>query len=236
MTRSQIISTVQALTEGKLTDAQVDYELLYAQAIQEFCGEARFWWRKKNLTFATVAATSTYDLTDLTNVPTVPAGAGLYIAEITKIIVTDSVGNVSPVDPVFDDESVAGIIQDTSKRKPDVYTIDTASLTAYQVLRFPLLDAAYTARVFFWAMPNPTADNSDDVVYIVPTYLHHCLVTALEKEVWRSVFGAQDPKYTSAKAQYDKKVEMAKEVPAFSTGYAPQFSSQSNEAIRSTRP
>ena len=214
----------------------MDYELLYAQAIQEFCGEARFWWRKKNLTFATVAATNTYDLTDLTNVPTTPAGAGLYIAEITKITVVDSSGNVSPVEPVFDDESVAGMIQDTSKRKPDVYTIDTASLTAYQVLRFPLPDGAYTVRVFFWAMPNPTADNSDDVVYIVPTYLHYCLVTALEKRVWRTVFGPQDPKYLSAKSDYDKNVENAKEVPAFATGFAPQFSNQGGEAIRSTRP
>jgi hypothetical protein len=91
-------------------------------------------------------------------------------------------------------------------------------------------------RVFFWAMPNPAADNSDDVVYVVPSYLHHALVTALEKEVWRSVFGSQDPKYKTALDLYNKKVEIAKEVPAFATSFAPSFSSQSNEAIRSTRP
>jgi hypothetical protein len=233
MTRSQIIATVQTITEGKLTDAQVDYELLYAQAIQEFCGEARFWWRKKNLTFTTTASTTTYDLASITTTPT---GAGLFVAEITKITVVDSSNNVSGVDPVFDDESVAGMIADTSTRKPDVYTIDTSSLTAYQVLRFPVPDATYTMRVFFWAMPNPTADNSDDTVYVVPSYLHHALVTALEKEVWRAVFGAQDPKYVTALNLYNKKVEIAKEVPAFATAFAPSFSNQGNEAIRSTRP
>lgn len=235
MTRSQIISTVQALTEGKLTDAQVDYELLYSQAIQEFCGEARFWWRKKNLTFSTANSTRTYDLTDLANVPTVPVGAGLFVAEITRVVAVDSSNNVSDVDPVFDDDSVSSLIADTNARKPDTYTVDTGSLTATQVLRINLPDGGYILRVYFWAMPNPGADNSDDTVYIVPTYLHHCLVTALEKEVWRSIFGAQDPKYTSAKAQYDKKVEIAKEVPAFATQFAPNFSNQQNEGIRSTR-
>lgn len=235
MTRSQIIATVQSMTEGKLTDAQVDYELLYAQAIQEFCGEQRFWWRKKNLTFVTAVSTRTYDLTDTVNVPTTPAAAGPFVAEITSITVVDSAGNVSCIDPVFDDESVSSLIADTSARKPDVYTIDTSSLTANQVLRLPLSDAVYTARVYFWAMPNPTADNSDDTVYIVPTYLHHCLVTALEKEVWRSVFGAQDPKYVTALNLYNKKAEIAKEVPAFATAFAPNFSNHQNEGIRSTR-
>jgi hypothetical protein len=216
-----------------LTDAQADFELLYAQSLQEFCGEARFWWRKKNLTFTTTASTSTYDLTSVTTTPT---GAGLFVAEITKITVADSSGNVSAVDAVFDDESVAGMIADTSTRKPDVYTIDTSSLTGYQVIRVPLPNATYTMRVFFWAMPNPAADNSDDVVYVVPSYLHHVLVTALEKEVWRSVFGNQDPKYVTALNLYNKKVEIAKEVPAFATSFAPTFSNQGDEAIRSTRP
>jgi hypothetical protein len=231
--RSEVIALAQSITENKLV-GQVDLNALYFQALQEFCGEKRFWWRKKNLSFSTTGGTATYDLSTATPV-TVPAGAGAYIEEITKIVLIDG-SDVCELDPITDDEAVAGIILDATNSKPAGWTVDSGDLELFQKLRLsPIPNGTYTVRVFFWAMPNADVDQSSDTIYVVPKPLHHCLVTALEKEIWRIAYGVQDPKYKTALDLYNKKVAMAAAKPSFWSGASQFFTSQSGEAITSTR-
>jgi hypothetical protein len=233
MTRSQIKAYVQSITEKKLV-GQVDFDALLNQVLQEFCAEHRFWWRKKSLTFNTAANTSTYDLTTIT---TVPAGSGVYVEEITRLYYIDSSANIHEVTAVTDDEGVMTVIADTTTKDiPGTWSPDPNDLTLFQTIRIgPIPNGTYSMRAFFWAMPNPDQESSDDAIYIVPKPLHHVVVTGMEKEVWRLTYGEQDPKYITALNLYNKKVEMARLKPSFWSGKSQTFANQSGEAIRSTR-
>lgn len=230
MTRTEIIQTAHQHTENKLKDA-INDRLEFTHAIQEFCGEHRFWWRKKNLTFSTAANTSTYDLTAIT---TSPSGAGQFVEEITKICRIEGT-NVCDMNAITDDSAVATMMASTATDKPGTWTIDTSDLDNNQIIRTNVPNGIYTLQVFFWAMPNPSVDDSDDDVYIVPKALHHVIVTALEKTFARIAYGVQDPKYTSVVQTYQKKVAMATFRPSFWTGKSQYFKDQSGTAIRSTR-
>lgn len=233
MTRSQIISIVNTRTENALVGV-VDFNDLFNDVEQELCAEFRFWWLHKRLTFPTVSNTPIYDLSTITTTPT---GAGPYVDEITRVVLVDAQGNVCELEPVFDDTSVTEMVAaTTSNNKPSNWTIESNDLTLFQTLRlFPVPDGVYTIYVYFWAKPNPAADSSDDNIYVVPATQHHMLKTGLEKEVWRLKFGEQDPKYTTALAQYNKKVAQAKIRPSFSTQKDRLFINTDCEAIRSTR-
>jgi hypothetical protein len=232
MTRSQIIKIVQDRTENKLV-SNIDYNDLLADVEQAFCAEHRFWFLHKRLSFQTVAGTPTYDLTQIT---TVPAGAGLFVDEITRVVLIDGTGNVCKLTGIFDDESVAAMVADQTTAQPGSYTLDQNDMANPQVLRLGKIpNGVYTIHVYFWGMPNPTPDSDDDAIYLVPPTKHHILKLGLEKEVWRLVYGEQDPKYATALAAYQRQVLIAKKKPAFSTEKEQYFSSQSGEAIRSTR-
>lgn len=232
MTRSQIIAIVNGRTEGKLV-GQVDFNDLFNDVEQELCAEYRFWWLHKRLNFSTAAGTPTYDLT---TIATVPANAGPFVDEITRVTLIDSAGNVTKLQYISDDEGVAAILADTTSDKPGFYTFENNDMTNSQLLRLAKIpNGVYTVYVYFWAMPNPSADTSDDAIYLIPQSKHHILKTALEKEVWRLSFGEQDPKYVTALQEYQRKVEQAKKKPAFSTEKELYFTNQQSEAIRSTR-
>lgn len=233
MTDTQVIKYVQGITENKLVD-QVDYPSLFKQVLQEFCAEHRFWWRKKNLTFQTAAATPTYDLTQIA---TVPVGAGVFVEEITSLFYIDSSRNVTRLEPVTDDEADAVNIADTvTTDTPSTWSPDTTDLQLFQTVRIgPIPKSVYNLRVYFWAMPNPDQASSDHAIYIVPKPLHHVLCTGLEKEIWRLAYGVQDPKYATAQALYDKKVAAARLKPSFWSGKSNLFINQDEEAVRATR-
>jgi hypothetical protein len=231
MTRSQIIQLVQDQTEHHM-DANLDWDAMFNQVLQEFCAEFRFWWRKKRLTFSTVSGTAVYDLTTIT---TVPANAGLFVEEITKVARVESSSSMCTLEPVTDDLSIAGYENDTTTDKPSVWMPDESSLTNPQSIRLGKVpNGIYTIYVYFWAMPNPVQDADDDVIYVVPPFLHHVVQTALEKEVWRLYKGVQDPKYATALTLYNKKVAAAKIKRSLDGEHVAKFQNNNCEAVRST--
>jgi hypothetical protein len=234
MTRTELKLIVQKKTENKLV-GQVDYDALISECEQEFCSEHRYWWRHKEFTFPTVAGTDTYDLSDTSVVVTTPTGAGPFVEEITHITMEDA-GNIADLDPVFDDHTIAAWDLETTQDKPGVWTISGRSLTSTQILRLHKVPSGvFVMHVAAWMMPNPAVDTSDDVIYIIPPIWHHALQTCVEKEIWRMVYGEEDPKYVTALNLYNKKVAAAKKKPSFSTQREQFFSNQQEEAIRSTR-
>lgn len=213
-------------------DEQIDWDALFNQVLQEFCAEYRFWWRKKRLTFSTVAGTPTYDLTAIT---TVPANAGLFVEEITKVARVESSTSMCPLRPVTDDLSIAGYENDATADLPSVWMPDESSLSNAQSIRLGKVpNGVYSIYVYFWAMPNPVQDASDDVIYIVPPFLHHVVQTALEKEVWRAYKGGQDPRYPTALNLYTKKVSAAKIKRSLDGEHIAKYQNIGEEAVRST--
>lgn len=213
-------------------DDQLDWNTLFNQVLQEFCAEFRFWWRKKRLTFSTVAGTPTYDLTAIT---TVPANAGLFVEEITKIVRVESASSMCKLDPVTDDLSIAGYENDATQDKPSVWMPDESSLTNPQSIRLGKIpNAVYSIYVFFWAMPVSVPDATDDTIYVVPPFLHHVISTALEKEVWRAYKGGSDPRFPTARDLYNKKVAAAKIKRSIDGEHVAKFQNNNEEAVRST--
>jgi hypothetical protein len=229
--RAKVISIVNAKTENALVDV-VDFNDLFADVLQELCAEHRFTWRKKRLTFSTVLGIPTYDLTAIT---TAPVNAGAFVEEITRVGRVDGT-TMCDVYPITSDKGLEDMLLSTSSDKPTVYARELNDLVNDQVLILgPTPNGIYTMHVFFWAMPNPDVDSSDETIYIVPSSKHHILVTGLEKEVWRLKYGQQDPKYITALNLYNKKVAAEKNVSAFSTSKETQLRRTDNRAVRSTR-
>lgn len=237
MTRSQVIQLVKADTAHKMDNIQgFDFQAKLSQVAQEFCAEYRYWWRKKRLAFSTTAGTASYDFSGGTSsVTTVPAGAGAYIEEITQIILIDSTGATVQINPVTDDTSIAQYEADTTQAQPSVWMPDESSLSNVQAIRLGKIpNGTYSMKMFFWAMPNQAVDTSDDVIYIIPPFLHHVLQTGLEREVWRLAYGEQDARFVSAAQLYKKKVDAAKVKRSIDGSKVQRFINQDSEAIRST--
>lgn len=231
MTRAQIIQLVQAITEHHLDD-QLDWDALFNSVLQEFCAEFRFWWRKKRLTFSTVAGTPTYDLTAIT---TVPDKAGLFVEEITKIARVESATSMCELTAVTDDLAMSGYENDTTTDKPSVWMPSISDLVNPQAIRLGKVpNGVYSIYVFFWAMPNPMQDSSDETIYVVPPFLHHVVQTALEKEAWRIYKGGTDPRYPTAVNLYNKKVSAAKLKRSIDGAHIARFQNNNEEAVRST--
>lgn len=231
MTRAQIIQLVQAVTEHHLDD-QIDWPALFNQVLQEFCAEFRFWWRKKRLTFSTVAGTPTYDLTAIT---TVPANAGQFVEEITKVVRVESASSMCKLEPITDDLAMSGYENDTTQDKPSVWMPSISDMVNPQAIRLGKVpNGIYSIYVFFWAMPNPMQDASDETIYVVPPFLHHVVQTALEKEAWRIYKGGTDPRYPTALNLYNKKVSAAKIKRSLDGEHIARFQNIGEEAVRST--
>lgn len=232
-TRTEIIATVNKKTENAL-DA-LDAASLFNEVLQEFCSEHRFWWRKKRFTFPTVGGTATYDLSDTSTVVTTPASIGPFVEEITYMGRVDGT-DISKIDPIFDEETIAGWTVSTTQDKPTCFTVDSNDTQKFQVVRLnPIPNGVYTVHVSAWMMPNPSTDSSDDAIYIVPSIWHHVLQTALERETWRLKYGAQDAKFVTAAELYKKKVAAAKVQPSFSSERIQTWNRTDGRAIRSTR-
>ena len=227
MTKSEIIELASSNTERR-AEGQLNLNLLLMHAIQKFCAEKRFWWRKKTLTFNTSPTVSTYDLAAVT---TTPANAGVEVEEITELVWVENAARIHELEPIFDDLSVIEMIENAQPGQPASYTVDPNS---YQTLRINLPAGAYTLRMTYWAMPNPATDDVSDAVPLVPKYLHYALADRLEMDILRRLYGPLDAKYLAAKADYEEDVLKAMAKNSFEASQAHQFITR-ERAVRSTK-
>jgi hypothetical protein len=205
--RSEVIALATKLTENKI-GSEIDAKALYTTVLQEFCAEARFWWRKIQFTFNTANGTATYDLGSVTTVPVI---TGLYIDEFTKVERVDSTTQVARLEPVFDDEEIASILEAAQSGQPASYFILPQDGKS-QTMQFDVTPGGvYKIRVAGWAIPNPASDTTSDAISLIPAPYHRALVHGMEREVWRTVYGPQDSKMLSAEAKYQKVLSQALE-------------------------
>ena len=230
MTISEIIDLANSLTERK-SEKVISMPQLFTHVLQEFCGESRFWWRKKTFTFNTVASTGTYDLTSIT---TTPSLSGIAVEEITKVTYVRAYNDLAELYPIYDDETYIEIAEDNvTKDVPGRYLMEANN---NQVLRIaPLPAAIYKIRVTYWAMPNPATDGLLALasVPIVPPWFHRAIVHGMEYYIWRSIYGGSDDRTRTALMAYQKVVAYAQSRRRFSTNFSEQFIS-SEAGVQST--
>ena len=228
MTRDSIVELADQWTERK--GKQFNLSKLYEFACAHVCKQNRFWWRKKFVTFNLVAGTTTYDLTSIT---TTPALTETGVEEIItwKIVVADSSGTTFPeLIPIFDDEGVFSMLENTVSAQPGRYAM---GVDALQTLRIDPPDQAYKSRLTFWAMPNFSDDSSSTAVPLIPPWHHNAIVECMAAEILENVYGLQDIKATTMRARYQATLTDMQMRPRFTTNYTQSIAS-SEDAVRST--
>lgn len=228
MTKSEIIELANELTERK-AEKILNLPLLFTHVIQDFCGRNRFWWRRMSVSFSTVLNTRTYDFTNAT---TFPSLTEINVEEIVKLVIVEATNPIKTTElvPVFDDQTLIEMQQNTQSGKPGRYTIDSNGNT---VLRLDLPDGVYSMVLTFWAMPNPGTDTAVNTVPLVPVPHHKALVMGMEYRIWKSIYGPTDPKVVSAKDDYENAILLAQARPRFTTNFQQQLTA-TESAIRST--
>ena len=213
MQKSQIIEAADALTERKVDQNVVSIDTELNLLIQELLQENRFWWAKKRVTFATVSGTSSYDMTDTAIV----SGAIGDIAEIMRVLLVDSDGSITELEPLLDANDQEIATQETTSAKPSMWFIKPGT---YGTMQFQApADGAYTIVVWYWAGHDfvPAAGGTSDTVPVVPPWLHYGLVIGVKMRLLDFLYGQRDPRFAVAVQQWQRFLKQANRKPSFAT-------------------
>lgn len=239
MTRTEIIELSNQLTERK-GEKVLNLQSLYRFVIQDICKRQRFWWRRVAFSFPLVVNQPTYDLTAVTTTPA-NAMSGIMLDEITKftLIITSNPYQTAEFVPVFDPQALIDLIQNTTLTSPTQgnpqapggrYTIDPSGVN---IIRIDPPDAAYTAYVVGWAMPNPATDSSSDAVPLIPSWGHNTIVSGLNAKIFKFAYGSKNEKTIDAQEEYEQGLQDLMQRKQFDPNYKSQLS-LAECAVRST--
>lgn len=224
MTRDRIIELALARTRGAGKGTiELDLGAEFLVALQEFCGEARWYWRRKKVAFNTVAGTPTYDMGDY------QAYDLEQIIDKPKLFV--SATEYEELEPIFETDEQDAVAEDTAQDTPARYFIEPGTTQTIHLTPIP----ADTHRVVisYWAMPNTSSETQPDEIPLVPGFLHHIIQKGLEKNILRTAVGARGADYLAAKSAYEAAVARAALRTDFAQGRVHEWKA-SEEAIRSS--
>jgi hypothetical protein len=214
-----------AMKQSERRGKQLDLPKELANVAQEFCQERRWFWRKKTITFSTVAAQPVYDLTSVDSSMTgltcervLKDGATLYVSSSEMYRLT----------PVFESDLQEDARQDTTQDRPSQYLFDGQD----QLRLTKIPDAVYTVGVTAWVLPDCNTDWGDTVP-LVPPHLHHILVKGLKAKIFQFTLGEGSVKYQAAIAEYNNAVLRASLNTDFAEGRIREWRSEEH-AVRST--
>jgi hypothetical protein len=242
-TCSQLIELADRRTErrgSKLLDLQSEFLM----ALQEFCMEKRWPWRRRTTQLTTTAGSWEYDLTDPTNanvpdlhqfmqhgVKTYPnPGAPTSSLEIT---------------PLFERG-----LQDAAIFSARNYPLQFSGPPsqyfmmpgAFLVMALtPVPDQVYPISIGYWSVPNINEDSLPEAIPLLPAFLHHALLKKLEAQIFRFTLGEGTPKYQAAMSEYTALVNKYELSMGMTPGEQIDWSHDDNEwstdhsAIQSTR-
>jgi len=205
-TVEQLIEHVSKRTENRADD-KIDLEMEFFLALDEFCSEQFFWWRKKRATFTTVIGTNTYDLSKVA-----PDFAQFDTAYLIK---PDGITLDGEMTPITGPTGQLKASLNTTQDVPASYFIDTNTSPQELMLQAP---ASVAQKILFtyWAIPMVT-DTTEEDIPLVPNFLHWGLIYALERRVYEMLYGQEDPRYTVANARYEAFCEKAYAMPGWTT-------------------
>lgn len=240
MQRSEIIELANQLSERK-GERVLNLQSLYRFVVQDICKRQRFWWRRIRFSFTLSVGVPTYDLSTIT---TVPANVMNETAldEITKftLILTPSPLQVAEMSPIFDPEGIIELVNNTTITSPSQGNVNAPggryTLGAdndYHTLRIDPPDAAYTAYIVAWAMPNPGSDSTNENVPLIPPWGHNTIVHGLVANIFDFAYGSANQKTLTATAKYEQAILDLEQRRQFDPNYRLQMS-LSETAVRST--
>ncbi len=241
-TAQQLIELADRRTErrgSKVLDLRAEFLL----ALQEFCLEARWPWRRKTTEFTTTAGSWQYDLSDPNNANA--ADLHQFVQHGVKIY--NNPGNPTAyveLPPLFERDQQDSAIFSNSNNPPLVtglpqrYFMMPGDFLTLVVT--PVPDQTYPIQVAYWAVPAPTSDSLPEVIPLVPGFLHHVLLKKLEASIFRFTLGEGNAKYMAVSAEYQKLIDKYQLTSGFVPGERTDWTgaedySNDGTSIQSTR-
>lgn len=235
LTPNQIIARARDLTEKK---GSFDQLAMFIEALQEFCMEARWHWRKLEAPFTTDGSIS-YDLSDTSIVS--DGKEAKYFQKFLKdgVKIYQTSGAWSCAEPIFEEDRQNELMQNGGLCPvgiPCGYFIEPGTYCTIYFDR-PAL-SGLTVRPWYWAIPNLAFDDVPQSVPLVPGYLHHMLVKRMVCKIYAILVAQGSANYATAKKAADDEYQYflmkAKGSRDFADGKIIEFSDNQEEAVRST--
>lgn len=218
----EIIELANKRTERR-GETQLDLPRELVMVTQELCAERRWHWRKRSVAVTTEAGLSTYDLAAQSGM------SGLTCERVCregpKIILGPQ--NFVKLSAIFETDDQEMAREDDSTGQPGRYFIDGQD----QLRLVTTPNDAYRVRVPMWVLPDSSLFGV--TIPLVPAYLHHLLLKALEARIFRFALGEGNAKYLATQAEYEKGVMRAGMSTEFADGRIKEWKSN-DEAVQSS--
>jgi hypothetical protein len=200
-TVADLIELADRRTERRGSKTQ-DLNSEFAMALQYFCMEKRWYWRRKFATMLLTAGVWQYDL----SVPAVSCGPEMgdfqqFVKHGVRYYQTSS--NWGEITPVFErDLQSAAIYANTYAPKP-------AAPSQYFVNPFlvlnlvPVPDKNYPITFDYWACPVLNSLSLPTLIPLIPAFMQHVLLKRLEAQIFRYTIGEGAAKYQASMGEYN---------------------------------
>lgn len=225
-TISQVIEIASKRTERRV-EGEIDLRSEFWAALSEFVLERRYPWRRKSFTFSTAVGTQQYDVSSAGLSPYGSLATDLY--EIRTVYRVEPGPAFTELPPLVTEDQQMSALEATINGKPSAYmTLPVALQTL--VFNVPA-DAIYKMRINYWAAPDPVLDSAAEVVPLVPPQLHWGLPIALERNLFRYLYGQNDPRTMLAEKRYTDFLAKAARMFSFTTNQITAWSVQDRAVI-----
>lgn len=217
-TVEQIIEQVNKRTDNKAA-RRFDLRIELFAAIDEFCIEKHFWWRRKYSGFSTGIGTQSYDLTNAQVAN--PVANDLQeiddIVAVTPVVPSGGIpyNKTHHLKPILTTEGIVAAMNPSGNVCPGDYMIAPGTLRTIQ-LAAPA-DQVALFGVVYWAIPAVSDPAEEDSIPLIPDWLHWGLFYALERRVYEGLYGQEDERFVMANGRYEEFVEKAGKRPSWAT-------------------
>lgn len=214
-----LVQRVQKRTENR-ANKLIDMNMEFFLALDEFCLDQHFWWRKKRGSFTTAIGTQSYDLS------AAAGGTNPDLVELEEVILmnADGITVQAELNPIVDPQAQLAALLNTVQDTPSAFFIDPSTGLQTLILQAPP-NVAQKICYEYWAIPMVT-DPTQDTIPLVPGYLHWGLGYALEMRVYEVLYGQEDPRFTMAQGRYEQFKTVA--------ARAPNWTGRSTQEARTT--
>lgn len=200
-----IVQNVNKRTEGR-AGTKMDLRMELFLAIDELCLDRHWWWVNKRFVIPAVVGQASYDLSSVA--PDFTEFDEVYLINADGVTIGNSMY------PIFDKKAQTACILSTVQDTPAAYFIDTETSLQTMHLQAPS-NVNQNIFGFYWAMPMVT-DPAEDTIPLVPPFLHWGLIHALERRVFKFLYGVGDVRASTAEQDYQSFKTIASRKPNFS--------------------
>lgn len=217
-----ITQNVNKRTEGR-AGTKLDLRMEFSFALDELVLDRHWWWANKRLIIPLQIGDVKKDLS-LSIAPDFAQFDELYL------MTPDGLSVQSEMNPLLDSKAQMAAIVNTTPGLPAVYFIDTND--SFQMFRLGVPSSvAQILMGKYWAQPMLTDAAVEDIP-LVPGFLHWGLIHAMERRVFKFLYGVGDVRATTAEADYQNFLKIASRKPSWTDKQMQSVSVGSRSAVQ----